>query len=392
MLPRLAAFWFGIQVVWTAVLGLVLQDRVVLLFPGSPDGAVAAYALLAAAGAALAAAAQVAAGFASDRVRARIGGRRAFFRAGVALALPALVGVTAAGSLPLLWCSVLLLQLGMNIAGGPYQAVVTDHVAPERFGRASSWMSTTQFAGSVTGLLLATTLHGAVLGIALGACLVLSLAVTDRAIAGLPQNAARPERLRFDADARTVLASRALINVGFYTLFGFLFFFVRESLGVADARTTTGILFLCFTVAGIGGAALAGRAADRVDKRLVVTAACAAIGVAVTAFAFAPNVPAAVACALASGAAWGAFLTADWAIAYAVLPGAAMASAMGIWNLAAALPQIAAPIVTAPLVHAVDLQRAGFGPRVALLLVVAEFAAGTAWLWRVRASRLRAPA
>jgi predicted MFS family arabinose efflux permease len=125
------------------------------------------------------------------------------------------------------------------------------------------------------------------------------------------------------------------------------------------------------------------------DKRVVVSVACAAIAIAVGAFAFAPTFTVALICAIGSGAAWGAFFTADWAIAYAVLPRAAMASAMGVWNLAVAIPQIAAPAITAPVVTYFDGRSAGLGPRVALMLVIVEFVIGTAWLWRLR---LNAPA
>lgn len=378
---RLGAFWFGIQVVWTAVLGVVLQDRASALGV-NPVGT---YAAVAAAGAAVASIVQVVAGIFSDRLRRRAGDRRAFYRAGVALAVPALIALPAVPSLLWLWVATMALQVGMNVAGGPYQAIVSDHLPPDRVGRASSWMSISQFSGSVVGILLTTQLHGVALGVALSVALIAGWLVTDRYVGSLPRGpiaAAAP--LRFDANVRTVLASRAFINLGFYTLFGFLFFFVRESLGVADARTTTGILILAFTLAGVIGAALAGRAADRVDKRIVVTIACAAIAVAVGAFAAAPTVTVAVVCAVASGAAWGAFFTADWAIAYAVLPRDAMARAMGVWNLALAAPQVAAPALTGPLVSLIDVRRPGLGPRVALVCVIVEFAIGTAWLWRLR--------
>ena len=378
---RLGAFWFGIQVVWTAVLGVVLQDRASAL----GQHAVLAYAALAATGAGFAALVQIVAGVFSDRSRVRVGHRRAFYAAGVALAVPAIVALPAVPSLGWLWAAVLLLQLGMNVAGGPYQAIVADHIAPERVGRASSWMSVHQFLGSVVGILLTTLLHGVALGAALAACLIAGWAITDVHVRGLPRARAAPAPLQLDADARTVLASRAFINLGFYTLFGFLFFFVKESLRAPDPRTTNGILILVFTVAGVLGAALAGKPADQMDKRVVVTVACAAIALTVGAFAAAPSVPVALGCALASGAAWGAFYTADWAIAYSVLPREAMARAMGVWNLAAALPQVAAPIVTAPIVTAFDARSAGLGPRVALLCVIAELAVGTAWLWRLRA-------
>jgi len=138
------------------------------------------------------------------------------------------------------------------------------------------------------------------------------------------------------------------------------------------------------------GAAVAGRPADRLDKRVVVSVACAAIAVAVGAFAAAPTFAVALVCAIGSGAAWGAFFTADWAIAYAVLPRAALASAMGVWNLAAAIPQVIAPVITAPVVDYFDARSAGLGPRVALVCVIVEFAIGTAWLWRLRLTRAAA--
>ncbi|HZX69137.1 MAG TPA: MFS transporter [Candidatus Elarobacter sp.] len=385
---RLGVLWFGIQVVWTAVLGVVLQERATAL----ATHAVLSYAALAALGALLAGVVQVVAGIFSDRARAKRGDRRAFYLAGVLIAVPALIVLPAVTSQAQLWVAMLVLQIGMNIAGGPYQAIVSDYLPPDRVGRASSWMSIFQFAGSVVGILLTTQLRGIALGIALAACLAGSWLVTDLYVRTRPRAPVTADApLRFDANVRTVLASRAFINLGFYTLFGFLFFFVRESLGAPDARTTTGILILAFTIAGVAGAAIAGRPADRLDKRLIVTVACVAIAISVGAFAAAPTVGVSLVCAIASGVGWGAFFTADWSIAYAVLPRDAMAKAMGVWNLALAVPQVAAPAITGPLVAALDARRAGLGPRVALICVIVEFAIGTAWLWRLRLSRTRDP-
>jgi MFS family permease len=383
---RLGALWFGIQAVWSALLGVFLQSRVVE-FAGSD--AVRAYAWLAAGGALLAGAVQLAAGAVSDRRYAVRGHRRETYVLGAALALPALIAFFAAPAFAGFALAFAALQIGMNVLGGPYQAAVPDSIAAGATGRASAWMSVYQFCGSVAGLAVAAALRGLAAGFALTVLLAAGFAVTFAHLRALPPSAARATGLRIDRDVATVLVSRGAINVGFYTLFGFLFFFVRESLHVGDARTTTGVLFLVFTVAGVAGAALAGRASDRFDKRTVIGVAAGAIALAVGAFAAAPTVPIAVAAAAASGVAWGAFFTADWAIAYAVLPRGAMAAAMGVWNLAAALPQVAAPAITAPLVAAFDARSAGLGPRVALLAVIVEFAFGAAWLWRLDPQRLR---
>ena len=378
---RISALWFGVQAVWSAILGVFLQSQVTQ-FAGA--GSVRTYAWIAAGGALVAAIVQVLAGFWSDRQLVLTGHRRRFYVAGIAVATPALLAFFTAPSLPTLIVTFVALQIGMNVAGGPYQAAIPDAVGEERSGDASSWMSVSSFAGSVTGLIVAATLHGLPAALALVAALLGGAVVALAHLRRLPATVVRRVRLQPTSDMLTILVSRAAINVGFYTLLGFLFFFVRESLRVPDARTMTGLLFLAFTVAGAPGALLAGRAADRYDKRVVISIAAAAIGIAVGAFAFAPNVSVAFAAAIASGCAWGAFFTADWALAYAVVPRGAMAAAMGVWNLAAALPQVIAPAITAPLVAAIDGQYAGAGPRFAFALVIVEFGIGAALLWRLR--------
>jgi len=66
--PRLALFWFGIQAVWGALLGISLQSRSADL---AETNAIALYGILAVSGAAVAAAAQLAAGVWSDSLARR---------------------------------------------------------------------------------------------------------------------------------------------------------------------------------------------------------------------------------------------------------------------------------------------------------------------------------
>lgn len=376
----IGTLWFGIQVVWGAILGISLQARSSAL---GGEGALAAYATIAASGAGVAALTQVVIGVVSDARRERVGHRREFYVAGAAIAVPAIVLFYLAPSYGILLAAFMALQIGMNVLGGPYQAAVPDHVPPEKSGAASAWMSGYQFFGQCVGLLVAALAKDAVAGIAIATLLGVSLAITVAHLARLTPARQPRVRLRIERDFRTLLVSRGLINLGFYTLVGFLFFFARETLRVEDPKQTTGILFLTFTVAGVLGAVLGGRPSDRLDKRAVVTAAAIAIALAVGLLAGASSLPVAFAAAGFAGVAWGAFFTADWAIAYIVLPPDAMAAAMGVWNLAAALPQIAAPVITAPLILAIDATAPGAGPRAALVLVILEFAAGTLWLWRL---------
>ncbi|MGH7327792.1 MAG: MFS transporter, partial [Polyangiaceae bacterium] len=227
------------------------------------------------------------------------------------------------------------------------------------------------------GLVIATFASSLIAGVAIAAALAVSFGVTFAHLGRLAaQTPLLPARLRVDRNFQTVLLSRASINLGFYTFVGFLFFFVRDVVGAGNARQTTGILFLAFTLAGVIGAAFAGRTSDRIDKRVVVSVAGVGIAIALGALAGANSLWAILLFGALAGIAWGAFFTADWAIAYVVLPADSMAAAMGVWNLAAALPQIAAPLLGAAIVSAA-------GIRAVQIAVIVEFALGTFWLWRL---------
>jgi MFS family permease len=382
-MARLAAFWFGLQFVWGAVLAVSLQARVSALVPGD---AIDAYALLAAAGAIVGGVVQLIAGPLADRRFARHGSRAGFYAAGVALALPGLALLYLAPGLVALGAGFVLLQIGMNVATGPYQAIVPDYVPAERAGSASAWLGIFQPLGNSGGLLVAGFVHDdrLVAGI-IAAALAGSWALTASALRTRRPIPAVQARFTLDADFRTLLLSRTAINFGFYTLLGFLFFFVAQSLGVGGSgtRTFTALLFLTFTLANVAGAALAARPADRYDKRFVVLAANALIVVALVALASAHALAVAFAAAALAGIAWGGYFIADWALACTLLPRSGMASAMGIWNVAAAIPQILAPIVTAPLVQHANLTLAGSGPRVAVVMAAVEFTLGAVWLLRL---------
>jgi hypothetical protein len=86
---------------------------------------------------------------------------------------------------------------------------------------------------------------------------------------------------------------------------------------------------------------------------------------------------------LLAGTGWGIFLVADWAIACRVLPPAAMAAAMGVWNLAVVLPQIIAPALTTLVLAHFGTAVGPQGPRVAFALALVETLLGITWLWRL---------
>lgn len=387
---RLCAFGGGIQFVWGAILAVSLQARSIAL--AGHDDAVRLYAAVAAIGAFVATVVQFVAGRLADARVREYRDRRPFYTIGVAFAVPALVWFYVAPTYVQLVAAFVMLETALNIATGPYQAIIPDYIERARQGRASSWMSAFASLGNAAGLLLAGFVHDLRLVAATLACILVgTYAVTathiaPRSLIGTDwKTVPSPASSRVRGLLGALLVSRGLINLGFFTLLGFLLFFVRDSLGVAAnaLETQTALLFLTFTLTAVVGAVVAARPTDRFDKRFIVTLAMAVIVVALAALARAQTLPVAYVAAAVAGVAWGAFVTADWALATAVLPRGAMATAMGIWNVATTVPQVIAPLATAPLVTRLSAAHAGAGPRGAIVLALCEFAAGAAFVWRL---------
>ncbi|MGA8576562.1 MAG: MFS transporter [Candidatus Cybelea sp.] len=383
---RLALFWLGIQSVWGALLGISLQARTIELV--SSD-AVIAYGRLATIGAATAAVVQIIVGLLSDQ-RRRDGSRRIeFYVVGAIGGAAAIVFFYEARSFVALIAAFVALQAALNIAIGPYQAIIPDFVERARVGIASSWMAALQSAGNAIGALAASFIANAgALAATLGGLLLVTCAATAGHVSKLPlrESSQDPAPLRVTRPFVDLFISRALVYVGFYTLLGYLLFYVealRGTAGLAAARQTTGILIVSFTVVGALGAGLAARPSDRLDKRLVATIGAAGFILALALFIAAHGLAMAVAATLVAGVGWGVFLVADWAIACRVLPRGAMAAAMGVWNLAIVLPQIVAPALTTAVLAHTGMTSGAAPSRMAFALALAETLVGIAWLWRL---------
>ncbi|MGZ3498562.1 MAG: MFS transporter [Vulcanimicrobiaceae bacterium] len=385
---QLGLFWLGIQAVWGALLGISLQARSIQL---GGAHALSAYGTIATVGALVAAAVQIVVGPLADRRRSQGGRRIEFYVAGVAVAATAIVWFYLAASFAQLVGAFMLLQLGMNIATGPYQAVIPDYVVPERAGTASAWMAALQSLGNALGVLIAALARDLrIVGAALAIVLASTCAASIVHVRTLMLQPVVAQRLRFTRAFADLFISRALIYVGFYTLLGYLFFYVAATLHAAtqtQIRMLSGVLFLLFLVAGALGAVAGARPSDRFDRRAVVSIAGACFVVGLGAFLIGRNTLALYLASIVAGGAWGAFLTADWALGCAILPKSALATAMGVWNLALILPQVVAPALTTALLSAFHMLTSPAAPRAAFVFAAVEVLAGIAWVWRLPPQR-----
>jgi MFS family permease len=381
----LALFWLGIQAVWGALLGISLQARTIELASGS---AIIAYGHLATLGAIVAAIVQVAVGPWSDARRRRGSRRIEFYAAGALGGAISIVAFYQASTFAVLTAAFVVLQATLNFAIGPYQAIIPDAMPRPKFGVASSWMAALQSAGNAIGAICASFINDArLLAGSLAALLVGTAAITSAHVRGVTlQTQPAPEPIRITRAFIDLFVSRALVYVGFYTLVGYLLFYVIGVLGatsLAQARAQSGLLILTFTLVGALGAAIAARPSDRLDKRLVATIGGGTVIVALIIFIMSHDFAGAATATVVAGLGWGIFLVADWAIACRVLPPGALATTMGVWNLAVILPQIVAPAFTTLVLQRLALTTAAQAPRGAFALAAGETLVGIAWLWRL---------
>ncbi len=381
----LAALWFGIQLAWGAVLGISLQARSLQLGGAS---ALALYGAVSTAGAVAAAVVQLAIGPFSDR-RRRSGDKRiGFYVTGAVIAAGALVAFYAAPSIATFAAAFIILQAAMNFAIGPYQAILPDVVPISRIGVASGWMAAMQSAGNAGGAILATLLGNTIpLALVIAVLLLASCAVTVAHLRRVPlQPLPVHEPLRVTRPLVDLFISRAFVYVGFYTLLGYFFFYVKNALPqhfALDATTASGICVLLFTLVGAVGASLAAKPADRIDERVVVTVGGGILALSVAALALVHGLAAIPIGIAIAGIGWGIFLCADWAFACRLLPPGALATTMAIWNVAVVGPQIVAPAFTTFVLDKFGMLSSVNAPRGSFVLACAEILMGSVWIWRL---------
>lgn len=394
---RLTAFWFALSFHWAVLLSIVLQRQVERFAPEALQGTWLG--VLAGSGALASAFVQIVVGHRSDHTPGRWGRRRPYILVGTLLALVGLGMMAAATDLLTAGLAFLVIQLTTNIANGPYQALLPDLVPRARHGVASTWMGLMRNLGEAAGPLVAGYVLAAhvpsimLVDAVLLVCLMLLTVFGTREPAYVPVAGATAPGfweafrvpLRGYPDFLRLLASRAVINLGFYTALTFFYFYVQHSLGVEDYKEKTGLLLFVIILSGLFGALPAGPLGDRYSKvKLIFVANTLTVGAALW-FVLAPSYAWAAGAGVFLGLGFGAFTVLDWALAFSLLPPGGSARYMGIWNLTSVIPMILAPALAGPVT---DMLRAEIGApaayRGAMATVVLYLFVGTALLKGLR--------
>lgn len=410
----LSLLWLPTNLFWSAMLVQLLPARVAHFAPSElQKGTYLAW--VGAIGAVISTIIQLLIGPLSDNCTSRLGRRRPFLLIGIILNTFALIGFGLARSFAGLVLSFSMIQLLINTAAGPFQALIPDRVPPERHGLASAYMGLWTLLGQTGGLalggvLLAPSTWGggltqmqaevrgveAVLGISATLLLaIMALTVWQVKETPMPRSEALPLKaalrdtyhlgLRQYPDFSWLLASRFVINLGFYTAIEFLRYYVQDSLHAKDYSIQTTWLSLMATAGAVVGTFPAGYLADRISKRKVVYISCTIAALGCAAFCLTHSLPVAKAIAFFFGIGYGTFCAVDWAFACNLLPEKSAAKYMAIFHFSFTVPQVIVPVIGGLIGDAINRKYGlGAGWRAVFWTTVFYAIVGTLLISKVR--------
>ena len=194
---------------------------------------------------------------------------------------------------------------------------------------------------------------------------------------------------RRNPDFAWVLATRLLVVLGIYTIQTFLQYYLRDAVKVADPEQAATNFVILVSLTSLVSAFVAGWLSDRFGRKRLVYVAGYMMALVGVIFVISHSYPIVFASAALFGLGYGAYQSVDWALVVDVLPSEhSYARDMGLWNIAASLSQIIAPVLGGPLIDA--FTRAGnpiLGYQLLFMMAIVYCVLGTVTVRFIRGVR-----
>ncbi len=321
----------------------------------APGGAPALLGTVAAVGAAVAGAANFAAGWLSDRTRSRFGRRRPWIIGGAFGVAASYAVVWQAQSATALVVAFALFQLAFNVMFAPLLALIADRIPTARRGWVSALIALGMPLGTALGTVLVGTLvtgdaarYAALAGVVL-------IAVVPFAVRLPPDPTALAPGPRADGDHRWLSRNFALgwlsriAVIAAHTVAQlYLLFYVAGMVPPAPHAAERGVALLgvVFGIVSSAAAVIAGRASDRSGRRRpFVIGGAVAVAAGMALVAAAPSWPAAILAYALFACGVGCHTAAEFAMMLELMPSRDRAARdLGVLNLSNIAPQIVAPL------------------------------------------------
>ncbi|KZB86420.1 MFS transporter [Amycolatopsis regifaucium] len=370
---RVRAGWMSLLFFANIALWLGVYAPIQVLLPKQAEildaaGKEAVFSLVTGIGALVALIANPAVGLLSDRTCSVRGRRHPWTAAGAVVAAAGLLVLAFAPNIAVMvlgWC---LVQAGLNGMLAMLVSAIADRVPVPQRAQVGGLVGIAQMLGTVLGAVVVVVLLD-VAGLPLGYAVCAAIVLAGAAAFVLRTPDARlPVAFRPSVRTRDVLANlwisprkhpdfawawgcHFMINLGnaFGTLY--LLFFLKDAVRYEDPDTGLLIMMGLYGAALIVGALIAGHFSDKSGRRKpYVLAASVVMAVAALLLVIWQNWTAALVASPLLGIGFGAYMAVALAMLTQVLPAAQdRAKDLGVINIANSLPQVVAPMLTAPI-------------------------------------------
>jgi len=357
---RIAIFGFAIAALWNSLHTLILPVLVSHFVAESEK--TLWLGLLILIGLVLAMVIQPIAGAISDRSGFRWGRRRPFILIGTLLAAAFIFSIGFADGLVAIFVFYCLLQIFSNTAHGPWQGLIPDLVPEEKRGRASGAKGLFEVLGIIVVFRFAVTplmqrytatdgdlwlwlALGVLAAVLLVTMIVTVVKVKERPGAGgfkLPPLSTIYKSFRINTKARPnfipFLVSRLLFLTPLILVRTYGLYYLQDVAGIPapEAVATVGDLIIVVIVSAVVVVYPAGRLADKIGKRKVTVASGFIGAVGVVPLFFSQSYAAIILAGGILGISYGAFTSANWAMATDLVIKDEEARYLGLTNLASA--------------------------------------------------------
>ena len=354
----------GVWAAWYGPLQILLALQAEHLAPAHKTSTLALVNLL---GAIVSVVANPLFGALSDRTTARAGRRLPWVVFGVlggTVGLTVLAGASTVAVMAFGWCTV---QFTLNAAYAALTAAVPDQVPSRQRGVVGGWLGVAQILGVLAGTALATVAGGVSAGYL--ACAVFSvLAVLPYLLMRRDIVLARADRPAFEwraflagfwvdprrfPDFGWAWLTRFLVNLSNAICTMYLLYYLTDAVHYrGDADTGVLVLTALDAVTLLATVVVGGMWSDRLGRRKVFVVWSGIImSVATLMLAVWQTWTGAIVASLVLGVGFGVYTSVDFALLTDVLPAArSRGRDLGVINIAAALPQVIAPVLAAPVV------------------------------------------
>ena len=315
---------------------------------------------------------------------------------GLALALPLMI---FAPSLAVLVIAILLAQLASNTVQGPLQALATDHLPSDMWGRAAGAKAVLEVLGIVVGAYIGGRLVSSgqiplaylfVVAV-LGAAAVVTVLDLRKAVRHV-QPRLESGRASLRASLRSPelrpflwwLLNRYLFITGLTTIRVFGFYLIQDYLRISHPARVMGELIATLGIIVVVASLPMGWLADRVGRKPLMLCAMALATVIMPMFLWVRGGPQLYVLGTLLGIAAATFQSVGWAMAMNLVPPAEAGRYLGLSNLATAGGSLSARLGLGLLIDLLNRLEPGLGYSGLILTNTLFFALASLALLRVQ--------